>query len=84
MTGTAEFQSETHEGLGHASCDEFGMRRFALQDNAKRENGVELPLHGDQLDSQGNFERSRNPDDGNMRSWLKLVDFLAVAKSTRG
>ena len=71
----AEFQGEIHEGSSHTPCDEFGVRCFALQNNAKRENDIELALHGDQLHRQGNFERARNPDDGNARPWLEFVDF---------
>ena len=51
------------------------MRRFTLQNNAKRENDIGFAPHGDQLYSQGNFERTGNSDDGNARPWLKFVDF---------
>ena len=63
----SELQGEIHEGASDAPCNKFGVRRFALQNNAKRENGIEFPLHGDELDSQGDLERTRNPDEGDMR-----------------
>src|SRR4029453_12015498 len=70
-----ELQAEIHEGASDAACNKFGMRRFALQNNAKRENGIEFPLRGDELDSQGDLERTGNPDKGNMRSRLEFVNF---------
>src|SRR4030095_1180594 len=56
-------------------ADEGGMLSLALDDNAKGEDGIDAPAHGDLLDEQRNLERSRHFLDGYIHAGPDRLEF---------
>jgi hypothetical protein len=52
----SQLQGEIHESGRDASSNEVGVRCFALQDNTKSKNRIELLLQGNQFHRQGDLE----------------------------